>query len=158
VAPNIADPVPGVAVASARGRWILVVVVLGSGIAGIDSAAMNVALGVIGRDLSADFTQLQWTVTGYTLSLAALVLLSGALGDRYGRWPVFLTGVAWFAGASVLCAIASGIDALISARSLQGVGGPSCFPLASRSSSRALGPRTGPGRWGSGPGSRALPR
>jgi MFS family permease len=46
---------------------------------------MNVALPAIGRDLSADFTQLQWTVTGYTLSLAALVLLSGALGDRYGR-------------------------------------------------------------------------
>jgi MFS family permease len=81
----MADPVPGVAVASARGRWILVAVVLGSGVAGIDAAAMNVALPAIGRDLSADFTQLQWTVTGYTLSLAALVLLSGALGDRYGR-------------------------------------------------------------------------
>ena len=73
----MADPVPGVAVASARGRWILVAVVQGSGIAGIDSAAMNVALAAIGRDLSADFTQLRWTVTGYTLSLAALILLPG---------------------------------------------------------------------------------
>ena len=126
----MADPVPGVAVASARGRWILVAVVLGSGIAGIDSAVMNVALAAIGRDLSADFTQLQWTVTGYTLSLAALVLLSGALGDRYGRRRVFLTGVAGFAGASVLCAIAPGIDALIGARTLQGVGGALMLPAS----------------------------
>jgi MFS family permease len=126
----MADPVPGVAVASARGRWILVAVVLGSGVAGIDAAAMNVDLPAIGRDLSADFTQLQWTVTGYTLSLAALVLLSGALGDRYGRRRVFLTGVAGFAGASVLCAIAPGIDALIGARSLQGIGGALMLPAS----------------------------
>jgi EmrB/QacA subfamily drug resistance transporter len=128
--PASVPPASGIAVASAQGRWILVAVVLGSGIAGIDSAAMNVALAVIGRDLGADFTQLQWTVTGYTLSLAALVLLSGALGDRYGRRRVFLTGVVGFAGASVLCAVAPGIDALIGARTLQGVGGALMLPAS----------------------------
>src|SRR6201996_4217168 len=120
----------GIEVASAQGRWVLAAAVLGSGIAGIDSAAMNVALPVIGRDLKADFTQLQWTVTSYTLSLAALILLSGALGDRYGRRRVFLVGVAWFTGASVLCAFAPGIDALIGARALQGIGGALMTPAS----------------------------
>jgi EmrB/QacA subfamily drug resistance transporter len=127
---STAVPVSGVAVASARGRWILVAAVLGSGIAGIDSAAMNVALPAIGRDLRADFTQLQWTVTGYTLSLAALILLSGALGDHYGRRRVFLAGVIGFTCASVLCAISPGIDALIGARSLQGIGGALMTPAS----------------------------
>src|ERR1700748_3335972 len=124
-------PIPasgGLEVASARGRWVLAAAVLGSGIAGIDSAVMSVALPVIARDLRADFTQLQWTVTGYTLSLAALILLSGALGDHYGRRRVFLAGVIGFTCASVLCAISPGIDALIGARSLQGIGGGPLAP------------------------------
>src|ERR1700759_4630146 len=113
----------GIEGASAPGRWGRAAGVLGSGIAGIASAVMNVALPVIGRDLRADFSQLQWTVTGYTLSLAALILLSGALGDHFGRRRVFLIGVIGFTGASVLCAVAPGIDALIGDRSIQGIGG-----------------------------------
>jgi EmrB/QacA subfamily drug resistance transporter len=126
-------PIPasgGLEVASARGRWVLAAAVLGSGIAGIDSAVMNVALPVIGRDLRADFSQLQWTVTGYTLSLAALILLSGALGDHFGRRRVFLIGVIGFTGASVLCALAPGIDALIGDRSIQGIGGALMIPAS----------------------------
>ena len=91
MSPAISPP-GGIAVGSARGRWVLVAAVLGSGMAGIDSSVMNVALPVIGRDLGADFSQLQWTVTGYTLSLAALILLSGALGDHFGRRRVFVYG------------------------------------------------------------------
>src|ERR1700761_6026164 len=120
----------GIEVASAQGRWVLAAAVLGSGIAGIDSAVMNVALPVIGRDLRADFSQLQGAVTGYTLSLAALVLLSGALGDHFGRRRVFLIGVAGFTAASVLCAAAPGIDALIGARSVQGIGGALIIPAS----------------------------
>src|ERR1700749_752566 len=123
-------PPGGIAVGSARGRWVLVAAVLGSGIAGIDSAVMNVALPIIGRDLSADFSQLQWTVTGYTLSLAALILLSGALGDHFGRRRVFLIGVVGFTGASVLCAVAPGIDALIGDRSIQGIDGGATIPAS----------------------------
>lgn len=79
-------PAPGgIAVASPQGRWFLVAAVLGSGIAGIGSTVMNVALPFIGRDMNANFSQLQWTVTGYTLSLAALILLAGTLGDHFGR-------------------------------------------------------------------------
>jgi EmrB/QacA subfamily drug resistance transporter len=123
-------PPGGIAVGSARGRWVLVAAVLGSGMAGIDSSVMNVALPVIGRDLGAGFSQLQWTVTGYTLSLAALVLLSGALGDHFGRRRVFLIGVTGFTAASLLCAAAPGIDTLIGARSIQGIGGALMIPAS----------------------------
>jgi EmrB/QacA subfamily drug resistance transporter len=104
--------------------------VLGSGIAGIDSAVMNVALPFIGRDLGADFAQLQWIVTGYALSLAALLLLAGALGDHFGRRRVFIIGVIGFTVASLLCAAAQGIDALIGTRSVQGIGGALMTPAS----------------------------
>jgi EmrB/QacA subfamily drug resistance transporter len=91
---------------------------------------MNVALPFIGRDLRADFSQLQWTITGYTLSLAALILLAGALGDHFGRRRVFLIGVTGFTVASLLCAAAPGIDVLIGARSIQGIGGALMTPAS----------------------------
>jgi EmrB/QacA subfamily drug resistance transporter len=126
-----AAPAPGgIAIGSARGRWVLLAAVLGSGIAGIDSAVMNVALPFIGRDLGADFAQLQWTVAGYTLSLAALLLLAGALGDHFGRRRVFLVGVIGFTAGSLLCAAAPGIDTLIGTRVVQGVGGALMTPAS----------------------------
>jgi EmrB/QacA subfamily drug resistance transporter len=124
-------PAPGgIATESARGRWVLLVAVLGSGIAGIDSAVVNVALPFIGRDLDADFAQLQWTVTGYALSLAALLLLGGALGDHFGRRRIFIIGVIGFTAASLLCAAAPGIGALIGTRSVQGMGGALMTPAS----------------------------
>jgi EmrB/QacA subfamily drug resistance transporter len=71
---------------------------------------------------------LQWVVTGYTLTLAGLLLVAGALGDRYGRRRVFLLGVVWFALASVLCGLAPSGGVLIGARMLQGVGGALLTP------------------------------
>jgi MFS family permease len=91
---------------------------------------MNVALPFIGRDLGADFAQLQWTVAGYTLSLAALLLLAGALGDHFGRRRVFLVGVIGFTAGSLLCAAAPGIDTLIGTRVVQGVGGALMTPAS----------------------------
>ena len=73
------------AAGSARGRWVLLAAVLGSALASVDSTVVGIALPAIGRDLQGSFTQLQWVVTGYTLTLASLILLSGAAGDRYGR-------------------------------------------------------------------------
>ena len=70
-------------------RWLLFASILGSGVVGIDATVVNVALPAIGRDLGADLAALQWTVTAYTLTLASLMLLGGALGDRYGRRRVF---------------------------------------------------------------------
>jgi EmrB/QacA subfamily drug resistance transporter len=104
--------------------------VLGSSVAGIDSTVVAVALPAIGRNLHAGFQALQWTVTSYTLTLAALILLAGSLSDRWGRRRVFLTGLTWFTAASVLCAAAPGIGWLIAARAVQGVGGALMTPAS----------------------------
>lgn len=112
----------------ASGRWVLTATVLGSGLAGIDATVVNIALPALGNDLHASFADLQWTINGYTLTLAAFILLGGSLGDRYGRRRVFTTGVLWFALASALCAVAPTVQTLIAARALQGVGGALLTP------------------------------
>ena len=122
-----APAAPGVAYGSPRGRWILFATVLGTGIAFLDATVVNIALPAIGRDLDASLDELQWTVNAYTLTLAGFLLLGGALGDRYGRRKVFVIGVAWFAAASLLCAVAPNVETLIAARALQGVGGAFLF-------------------------------
>jgi EmrB/QacA subfamily drug resistance transporter len=114
--------------ASGTGRWILFTTVLGSGMALLDSTVVNVALPHIGEDLDADLGALQWTVNAYMLTLAGLILLGGALGDRYGRRRVFVIGVVWFALASLLCGLAPNAGVLIAARALQGVGGALLTP------------------------------
>ncbi|MEZ0579519.1 MFS transporter [Nocardioides sp. MH1] len=113
---------------SARGRWVLLTTVLGSGLAMLDATVVNVALGRIGEDLDAGFAGLQWTINAYTLTLAALILLGGSLGDRFGRKRVFLIGVVWFAVASLLCGLAPTTGLLIAARGLQGIGGALLTP------------------------------
>jgi EmrB/QacA subfamily drug resistance transporter len=109
----------GLALASARGRWVLLATVLGSA---IDATVVGIALPAIGRDFGAGLAALQWVVTAYTLTLAGLLLIAGALGDKYGRKRIFLAGVVWFAVASVLSGIAPSAGALITARALQGIG------------------------------------
>jgi EmrB/QacA subfamily drug resistance transporter len=113
---------------TAAGRWVLTTTVLGSGLVLIDGTVVNVALERIGTDLDAGFTALQWTVNAYTLTLAALILLGGSLGDHFGRKRVFLIGVAWFALASLACGLAPDVGTLIAARALQGVGGALLTP------------------------------
>jgi EmrB/QacA subfamily drug resistance transporter len=115
---------------SARGRWVVAAMIVGSSVAGIDSTVVAVALPAIGRSLHAGFGGLQWTVTGYTLTLASLILLGGSLGDRWGRRRVFLAGLGWFTAASVLCAAAPGIGWLIAARAVQGAGGALMTPAS----------------------------
>ncbi len=101
---------------------MLAATVLGSAMASIDATVVGIALPAIGRNFSASLTELQWVVTGYTLTLAGLLLFAGALGDRYGRRLTFLIGVAWFAVASALCGVAPDAPFLIAARAVQGVG------------------------------------
>ena len=96
--------------------------VLGSAMAAIDGTVVGIALPTIGRTFHAGVTELQWVTNAYTLTLAGLLLLGGSLGDRYGRRRVFQVGTAWFAIASLLCAVAPDAPALIGARALQGVG------------------------------------
>jgi EmrB/QacA subfamily drug resistance transporter len=96
--------------------------------AGLDATVVNVALPTIGRELDASFEGLQWIITAYSLTLASLILLGGALGDRYGRRRIFVAGAIWFALASALCALAPSIEVLVVARGLQGVGGALLMP------------------------------
>ena len=123
------DPAPhGLTLASARGRWVIAATVLGSGLAMLDGTVVNVALPTIGRDLHGGVAALQWIVTAYLLTLAALLLIGGALSDRYGRRRVFLVGVVWFTAASVACGLAPSTTALNVARALQGIGGALLTP------------------------------
>jgi EmrB/QacA subfamily drug resistance transporter len=117
-----------VALGTARGRWLVLATTLASGMAFLDATAVQVALPAIGREFDASLSGLQWTVNGYTLALAALILLGGSLGDRYGRRRIFLLGVVWFAGASLVCGIAQDTGQLVAARVLQGVGGALLTP------------------------------
>ena len=113
---------------SAAGRWALLATVLGTSLAFLDGTIVAIALPSIGAELRASLAGLQWTINGYTLALAGLILLGGALGDRYGRRRVFLVGVVWFALASLLCASAPSMAWLVAARILQGVGGALLIP------------------------------
>ena len=83
------------------GRGALAAVTLGSGMALLDGTVVNLAVPTIGRELDASLAQVQWVVNGYLLSMAALILVSGALGDRVGRRRVYSVGIALFAIASL---------------------------------------------------------
>ncbi len=107
---------------------MLAATILGSGMAMLDSTIVNVALPRIGAELDADVAGLQWILDGYLLSLAALILIAGSLGDRYGRRRVFVFGVVWFGIASLLCGLAPNTELLVAARVLQGVGGALLTP------------------------------
>ena len=102
---------------------MLAATVLGSGIAGLDATVVGIALPSIGRSFHGGVGTLQWVVTGYSLTLAAFLLLGGSLGDRFGRKRVFSIGIAWFALASALCGLAPNGVLLIVARVVQGIGG-----------------------------------
>src|SRR5688572_21868103 len=92
--------------APGAGPWVLAATILGSSLAFIDGTVVNVALPALQADLGATAAAVQWVVAGYALTLAALILVGGALGDRYGRRRVFGAGVALFALASLWCGLA----------------------------------------------------
>ncbi|HZE69317.1 MAG TPA: MFS transporter [Pyrinomonadaceae bacterium] len=111
-----------------QGRWILAATILASSMAFIDGTVVNVALPSLQKEFQATVIGVQWVVEAYSLFLAALLLVGGALGDRYGRKRVFLTGVTLFALASAACGIAGNVGELIFARAVQGVGGALLVP------------------------------
>ncbi|MFE3017144.1 MFS transporter [Streptomyces sp. NPDC059256] len=123
------DDRPGdIRLSTPKGRWVILTTVLGSSMALLDSTVVNVALPRIGEDLNADMAVLQWTINAYMLALAGLILLGGALGDRYGRRRVFVIGVVWFALGSLLCGVAQSGEMLVLSRALQGIGGALLTP------------------------------
>lgn len=113
---------------SHRGLLTLTAVTVGSGVALLDGTIVGIALPTIGRDLDASLSGLQWINNGYVLALASLILVGGGLGDRWGRRRVYLVGVAWFALASLGCALAQSTEVLVAARVLQGVGAAMLTP------------------------------
>ncbi len=125
---------------SAAGRAVLVAATLGSSLALLDSTGVNVALRRIGEDLDASLGQLQWVANGYLLSLAALTLLGGALGDRYGRRRIFVVGVIGFALTSAACGLAPTAPLLILARIAQGVAAALLVPGSLAMIQGAFGP------------------
>jgi EmrB/QacA subfamily drug resistance transporter len=94
----------------------------------IDGTVVNVALPALQSALHASLAQVQWVVESYALTLAALLLTGGFLGDLYGRRKVYAIGVGLFAGASALCAQAETVGQLIGARGVQGVGAALLVP------------------------------
>ncbi|MDB6019131.1 MAG: drug resistance transporter, EmrB/QacA subfamily [Pedosphaera sp.] len=110
------------------GPWVLAATILGSSMAFIDGTVVNVALPALQADLNATVVDVQWVVEAYALFLAALLLVGGSLGDRFGRRRVFCVGVALFALASVWCGLAPTVKQLTLARAVQGVGGALLVP------------------------------
>ncbi|MGA7704287.1 MAG: MFS transporter [Solirubrobacteraceae bacterium] len=113
-----------------RKRLTLVACILGSGIALLDGTVVNVALPTIQRDLGGGLAAQQWVVNAYLLTLGSLILIGGSLGDLYGERRIFALGVGGFGAASLLCALAPTIGALIAARALQGVASALLTPSA----------------------------
>jgi EmrB/QacA subfamily drug resistance transporter len=110
------------------GNWVLAATILGTSMAFIDGTVVNVVLPALQNALHASVSQLQWVVESYALTLAALLLVGGSLGDRYGRRRVFVIGVVLFAMASAWCGFSANILQLILARGIQGVGAALLVP------------------------------
>ena len=113
-----------------RKWWTLGAVCVATFMLLLDITVVNTALPAIQKDLGGSFTDLQWVIDAYALSLAALVLTAGSLADRLGRRRVFAIGLGIFSLASLLCALAPDPTFLNLARGLQGVGGAIMFAVS----------------------------
>jgi EmrB/QacA subfamily drug resistance transporter len=106
-----------------RRELILVATIIGSSITFVDGTVVNIALPTIGRDLDVGLSAQQWVTLSYSLAVASLYIVSGALGDRYGRWTLFVIGIGGFAASSAVAGVAPNAGMLIAGRVLQGVAG-----------------------------------
>lgn len=118
----------GTACTARVGRAVLAAAILGSSLAFIDGSAVNVALPALQETLGASIVDAQWVVEAYALTLAALMLTGGSLGDHYGRRRIYMLGLGLFAIASAWCGVAPDVSQLIAARAVQGVGGALLVP------------------------------
>ena len=108
--------------------WVLVATILGSSMAFIDSTVVNVALPALQKSFGASVIGVQWVVEAYGLTLSALILVGGSMGDMFGRRRMFVLGVGIFAAASAYCGLATSIGHLIAARAVQGIGAAFLVP------------------------------
>ena len=114
----------------ARKWWTLLAVSVGTFMLLLDITVVNTALPSIEKDLSASFTDVQWVIDAYTLSLAAVVLTAGSLADRLGRRAVFAIGLAIFSAASLAAGLAPDATFLNISRAIQGIGGAAMFAVS----------------------------
>ncbi|MFC9398176.1 MFS transporter [Streptomyces sp. NPDC057027] len=122
-----APPVP----LSSRRRWtVLAVCALSMFLVGVDATIVNVGLPEIGRGLDVGTRGLEWVVDAYTVAMASLLIVSGALADRLGRRRIFRTGLLVFGLASLVCALAPSLGVLVAARAVQGIGASMLSPVA----------------------------
>src|SRR5436190_19763407 len=110
-----------------RRWWTLIAVCGATFMLLVDITIVQVALPPIQRQLAVNFTEMQWVIDAYALTLAALILTCGSVADRLGRKTVFVVGLGVFILASVACGAADGPALLIAARALQGIGGAAMF-------------------------------
>jgi EmrB/QacA subfamily drug resistance transporter len=110
------------------GKWILAASVLGSGAVFLEGSVVSVAIPAIGRDMGLGIAGLQWVMNGFLLTLSALMLFGGALGDRTSRSRVFAIGLVGFAVSSAACAAAPNVMLLVAARVVQGTAGALVVP------------------------------
>src|SRR4051794_28734966 len=115
---------------SATGAAVIAATVFASGVASYDAYVVNVAGPAITRHFGAGVGSIQWTLTSYLFAGGGLLLVAGALADRFGRRRILLIGLVVMGVASVLCAIASSVETLIAARAVQGIGAALVVPTA----------------------------
>ncbi|RAS62593.1 EmrB/QacA subfamily drug resistance transporter [Lentzea atacamensis] len=127
-----------------RRTWVLAITSIASLLVVLDALVVATALTAIRTDLGASITDLEWTVNGYGLSFAVLLMTAAAAGDRWGRRRVFAAGVALFTLASLVCAVAPDVETLIAARVVQGAGAAFIMPLALALLSAAFPPALRP--------------
>jgi EmrB/QacA subfamily drug resistance transporter len=111
-------------------RWVLPATILGSSLSFIDGSVVNVALPAMRESLGADLATMQWVVNGYMLTLASLILLGGAAGDRYGRRRIFIIGLIGFTASSVACGLAPSAGWLVAGRLAQGIAAAFLVPAS----------------------------
>jgi EmrB/QacA subfamily drug resistance transporter len=121
-----------------RISWIVIV---GSIMSILDTTIVNVALDTLGRELHSSIAEIQWVVTGYLLSLAAVIPIAGWAARRFGAKRVYLTSLVLFTGGSALCGLAGSATELILFRVLQGVGGGLILPIGQLIMAAAAGPK-----------------
>jgi EmrB/QacA subfamily drug resistance transporter len=119
---------------------VAAVVVIGAIMSILDTTIVNVAIDRLSIDFNASLTTIQWVVTGYTLSLAAVIPASGWAADRFGTKRIYLTSLALFMLGSALCAVAWSADSLIAFRVLQGIGGGMIMPAVMTIMTKKAGP------------------
>jgi EmrB/QacA subfamily drug resistance transporter len=122
--------------------WLISgVVMLGMAMSILDTTIVNVALATLAHDLHSSISQIQWVVTGYLLSLAAVIPLTGWAAERFGTRRMFMTSLVLFTAGSMLCGLATSTTELVVFRVIQGVGGGMLMPLGMMQMAAAAGPQ-----------------